>query len=197
MPKKSDRILPGDLEDAKERVRWAINYVITVNNLSNEKLAKELEFNVGVISSYRVKKTLPGIDFFLRFTNKYSFSIDWFLHGEGEPFPGARQRYPEACGMEMPPIYDKDNMPTPAAETYKINIEEAMGKTYKVLSSGTAYAVALYMNVQSFSSAVDAAKELHTCQDRITNLESQVNALSRQVDRLSSSPTTAVQQEVG
>ena len=90
---------------------------------------------------------------------------------------------------------NKERAAPPAGDAQRINIEEAMGKTYKVLTSETPYAVALYLNVQQFSNAVDATKELSTCQDRITNLETQVGALRNQVDRLTAPPITSEQQE--
>ena len=104
----------------------------------------------------------------------------------------------DICGPDPAQPYNKDTAAhLPAGDAQKINIEEAMGKTYKVLTSGTSYAMALYLNVQQFSNAVDAAKELHVCQESIADLQAQVNDLRRQVDRLTAPPTTAAQQEVG
>jgi len=76
----------------------------------------------------------------------------------------------------------------------KINIDDAMGKTYIILNSGTPYAVALYLNIQQFSGTLDATKELKVCQDSIADLQSQVDALRRQVESLTAPPASSDQQ---
>jgi hypothetical protein len=76
----------------------------------------------------------------------------------------------------------------------EINIDEAWGKTYKILKSGTPYAVALYLNIQQFSGALDATKELKVCQDKIADLQTQMDALRLQVDGLTSPPASSDQQ---
>lgn len=180
----------------KQRVRWAINYAADTHGITNEKLGKVIGVSTSAINSYRRMKTLPNFEFFIIFSGKYQFSMDWFTIGKGEPFPGARMRYPDVCGPEPAPLYNKDTIAElPAGDAQKLNVDEAMGKTYKVLSSGSPYAVALYLNVQQFSNAVDAAQELRACHDLITGLQSQMDDLRRQVNRLTAPPTTAEQQE--
>jgi transcriptional regulator with XRE-family HTH domain len=115
----------------------------------------------------------------------------WLLSGEGN-------KYLNAGGPETPPpaSYIKEGAAPYASDSaaQKINIDEAWGKTYKILKSGTPYAVALYLNIQQFSGALDATQELHACQDRITKLETQVDALRRQVDGLTAPPVSSDQQ---
>lgn len=77
----------------------------------------------------------------------------------------------------------------------KLNIDDAMGKAYKILSSDTPYAVALYLNIMQFASALDVGREMEKCIDELKELKSQVNKLRQQVDRLSAVPTTADQPE--
>ena len=73
----------------------------------------------------------------------------------------------------------------------KINIDEAQGKAYRVLSAGNALSVALYMNIQQFAAALDTGRELKVCQDQISGLQSQIDELRRQVDRLTAVPATS------
>ncbi len=188
-------------DEIKKRVRWAIERVCEDRRLTNKTLAPLLKSTATTLSNYRTMKNLPKAGFFVKFCDYFNYDKDWFFHGEGEPFPGARAKYHEVCGPETPPpapLYNKDTLPPiGAGELQKINIDEAWGKTYKILKSETPYAVALYLNIQQFSSALDATTELKICQDRITNLETQVSDLRRQMDRLTAPSTTADQQKVG
>ena len=87
--------------DLRERTRWAINYVVERDKLSNERIASDLGIKVGVVNSYRTMKTDPKVDFVSRFSKAYGISQEWFISGIGEPFSGARQKYPEVCGVEV------------------------------------------------------------------------------------------------
>ena len=116
--------------------------------------------------------------------------MTWLLTNEGDPFPKAGIPEPSAGTA-----YIKEGgtaYATGAAQ--EINIDEAWGKTYKVLKSGTPYAVALYLNIQQFSDALDATKEVKICQDSIAALQAQVDALRHQVDGLTAPPIGADQQ---
>jgi hypothetical protein len=192
------------LQKLTERVAWAIKIIATDDDLdkgvTDVVLAKILGTNKDTLAVYRREGGLLKGGVINGLVACYHFSPQWLFNGEGEPFPGARARYPAVCGPEtIPPVTDtatsvhnKDNLPPVAAgDAQKINIEEAMGKTYAVLTSGTAYSVALYLNIQQFKSAVDASREIAACQDRITTLETQVDDLRREVNRLIAPPTIA------
>jgi cell division protein FtsL len=79
----------------------------------------------------------------------------------------------------------------PALEALKINIDEAQGKAYRVLSAGTALSVALYMNIQQFAAALDTGQELKICQDQIKGMQTQIDELKGKVDRLTAVPIIA------
>ena len=87
-----------DVNDLKERTRWAIIYVADKYNLSNITLGKDLSVNKNTVNNYRRMKTIPNIPFMINFCEKYGFNISWFCYGKGEPYPGARLEYPEVCG---------------------------------------------------------------------------------------------------
>lgn len=189
------------MEKLTERIAWAIETIKLDKDLdrgiTDVGLANILGTNKDTLAAYRQQRGLIKGEVIDKLISHYHFSPEWFFKGIGEPFPGARVKYRDVCGPETATLYNNDTAAhLPAGDAHKINIEEAIGKTYKVLSSGTPYAVALYLNVQQFSSAVDATQELHACQYRITNLETQVNDLRNQVNRLSASPTTAEQQDI-
>lgn len=81
----------------KERVRWAITYLANNYSLTNEKIAKAMGCATSTVNSYRRMITLPGLDF-LGYMASYGFNSEWFTLGKGEPFPGARIKFPEVCG---------------------------------------------------------------------------------------------------
>lgn len=154
-----------------------------------------------------------------RIIEYYGCSRTWLITGEGDPFPGVTYEGPTRL------IYASDSgvgrdavkrleIQSPDPHQYNpgqsvgsapeapiadaLNIDEAMGKTYKVLSSNTPYAVALYLNIQQFASSLDMAQEMKVCKERletmndeIGNLRSQVGELRQQVDRLTAVPDTA------
>ena len=81
------------------------------------------------------------------------------------------------------PIYTPANSDALFNSDQKINIEEAMGKAYKVLNAGTALSVALYMNIQQFAAALDTGQELKECKDLMKSMQQQIDALNHKVDR--------------
>jgi len=191
----------------KERAKWAIDYIVKKEHLSNIKLSMQMGFAAGTINSYRRMTTDPSIEFILKFCELFKFNVLWFVLGEGYPFLGARETYPESKGpnpisTSPPDIFDdhlltlrepKAGYGAPAAEQ-KISIEEAVGKAYKILSSGTALSVALYLNIQQFAAALDSSQELKACRDEISELKAQILESRRQVDSLTAAPSTATEQ---
>lgn len=203
-----------EIKALKERVRWAIGYICDNFKMTNEKIGKEMGCATSTINSYRSKITVPGMDF-SAYVKKYNISADWIDSGVGEPYPGAREKYPEVCGLKTSHEiqYDKitdsvhqhikeasmqynPNSDALFKSDQKINIEEAMGKTYKVLSAGTALSVALYMNIQQFAAALDTGEELHKYKIEIASLREDMIRLQRQVDALTA-PSIAGRQDDG
>lgn len=194
------------LNNLTERVAWAIEKIPGDRDLdwkiTDVALAKILGTNKDTLAAYRKQKggLLKGevID---KLVSHYNFSPEWFFKGIGEPFPGARRNYHEVCGPNKPPLaaplYNNNDTAAhlPVDDAQKINIDEAWGKTYKVLKSGTPYAVALYLNIQQFSSAVDSSLEIHACKEELVDLKAQMADMKRQLNRLTAVPDTATAQE--
>jgi transcriptional regulator with XRE-family HTH domain len=193
----------------KKRTGWAINRISADRHLGNIEIAKLLSSSATTVSNYRTEKNGPKTAFIISLCKEFGYNQDWFMTGAGEPFVGAREKYPEICGPKTPAeikydqitetvhhhIKDAQMQYNPNADALfksdqKINIEEAMGKTYKVLSAGTALSVALYMNIQQFAAALDTGQELRECKETMVSLQSQIDDLRQQVDRLSAVPGT-------
>ncbi|KUG24268.1 hypothetical protein ASZ90_005933 [hydrocarbon metagenome] len=174
-------------EELKNRTRWAINYVCQIDKLTNESLGDLLKINTSNISQYRAKRIRPSAEFMKVFCNYFDFSEAWFLSGQGEPFRGARKKYEEICGpVEQDMVCE--TMGSYDSTTQNINIEEAIGKAYKVLNAGTSLSFVLYMNIQQFATVLETDQALKLCRQQIDDLQTQVNELKRQVDHLTANP---------
>jgi hypothetical protein len=180
-------------DELKNRTRWAINYVCQIDKLTNESLSGLLKINTSNISQYRAKRIRPSAEFMKVFCNHFDFSEAWFLSGQGEPFRGARKMYEEICGPTEPGVVC-EAMDSYGSDTQKINIEEAIGKAYKVLNAGTSLSVALYMNIQQFATALETGQALQLCQEQISDLQKQINELKQQVNHLNTSLVIAKKQ---
>jgi transcriptional regulator with XRE-family HTH domain len=180
-------------DELKNRTRWAINYVCQSDKLTNESLSDLLKINTSNISQYRAKRIRPSAEFMKVFCNRFDFSEAWFLSGQGEPFRGARKKYEEICG---PPEHGAvcETMDSYNTTTQKINIEEAIGKTYKILNAGTSLSIVLYMNIQQFAIALEGSQALQLCQEQIFDLQKQLNELKQQVNHLNTSLVIARKQ---
>lgn len=194
------------LQNLTERIAWAIETIKADKTLdkgiTDVALAKILGTNKDTLAGYRREKGLLKGEVIDNLVAHYQFSPMWLFKGEGEPFPGARAKYPEVCGPEPATerLYIKEGQAAYAAGGAQqapagpeIRISEAMTMMARVLESGTSYATALYFNIVHFDRAIAATQELHACQDRITNLETQVAALRRQVDGLTARPASSDQ----
>jgi transcriptional regulator with XRE-family HTH domain len=158
--------------------------------LSREAAAKEIGIGLSSLQNYE-KGSIPIPVKMEKILLYYKCNRTWLR--EGDP-------YPKAGGPETPPpaSYIKEGQAAWTAnggEAQKINIDEAMGKAYEILHSGTPYSAALYLKIQQFSSALaqDATKELKVCQDKIADLQTQVGGLRRQMDGLTAPPVSSDQ----
>jgi len=88
-----------------ERVAWAIATIKEDRDLdkgiTDVDLAKILGTNKDTLAGYRQMKGLPKGKVLERLVSHYGFSPQWLFKGQGEPFPGARAKYPEVCGPDI------------------------------------------------------------------------------------------------
>jgi transcriptional regulator with XRE-family HTH domain len=146
-----------------------------------------------------------------RIIDFYGCSRSWLLTGDGEPYPGVTfdlseiavlvpapsyriESFPGGEVQSPPPSYGPGPPADPAAlaqGNVVINVDEAIGKTFRILSSRTPYAVALYLNIQQFSASLDSSQELAQCKDMLLAQQAQIDELREKVDRLTAVPDTA------
>ncbi len=90
------------LDDLSKRIAWAIEAIKADKDLEKGiqdiDLAKKLGTNKNTLAAYRNNKGLIKGEFIEKMVREYRFSPAWLLEGIGEPFPGARTKYPDVCG---------------------------------------------------------------------------------------------------
>jgi hypothetical protein len=151
-----------------KRIAWAIETIKADKDLDKGiqdiDLAKKLGTNKNTLAAYRNQKGLIKGEFIEKLVSEYHFSPAWLLAGNGEPFPGAGEKYPEACGPEeaSPPSEVKmvsDRWAGPAELDHaKIKVSDALIMASRVLESGSGYAEALRSNIVDYHRAIRAEK---------------------------------------
>lgn len=178
-----------------ERVAWILNKIKEREKLNNIQVAKILGVDKNTVQLYcHGKGNIKG-SALSEVVNYFKINSEWITSGKGEPFTGAYEKFPEVCGPAGSVSVVRKSVPPYGAlvPEQKINIDEAQGKVYRVLSSGTALAAALYLNIQQFAAALDTGHELKVCQDQISGLQTQIDELRGQVDRLTAVPAGAAE----
>jgi regulator of replication initiation timing len=97
----------------KERARWAIVRVVQDRGLTNKTIAPLVGVSSVTVNNYRTKNRYPKSSFIKEFCKAFGFNEGWFYTGQGEPFPGARAKYPEVCGPEVQPLPPPGAIPPP------------------------------------------------------------------------------------
>jgi len=96
------------LDNLTERIAWAIKVIKIEKTLdqgiTDVELSKKLGTNKDTLASYRKGKGLLKGEVIDRISKLYKFNPLWLFYGKGEPFPGARSKYPEVCGPDEPVV---------------------------------------------------------------------------------------------
>ncbi len=86
--------------DFEERVAWIINLIKDREGLNNIQIGQMLGVNKNTILAYsKGRGDLKGVAL-AGIVKNFGISGEWLIAGKGEPFPGARVKYPEVCGSE-------------------------------------------------------------------------------------------------
>jgi phage repressor protein C with HTH and peptisase S24 domain len=103
------------LDDLSKRIAWAIEAIKADKDLEKGiqdiDLAKKLGTNKNTLAAYRNNKGLIKGEFIEKMVREYRFSPTWLLEGIGEPFPGARAKYPDVCGSETISPFPENGAP--------------------------------------------------------------------------------------
>jgi len=100
------------LDTLTERIAWSIEIIKIDDRLdkgiTDVDLAKKLGTNKDTLAGYRNGKGLLKGEVIENIILHYKFNPLWIFKGEGEPFPGARKKYPEVCGPEKSAVDQHD-----------------------------------------------------------------------------------------
>lgn len=92
------------MDNLTSRCAWAIKIIPAEKDLdfkiTDVALAKILGTDKNTLSRYRREKGPPAGKVIDSLIARYKFNPTWLFKKEGEPFPGARNKYPEVCGLE-------------------------------------------------------------------------------------------------
>jgi transcriptional regulator with XRE-family HTH domain len=195
------------VDDLTSRCAWAIKTIPAEKDLalkiSDVALAKILGTDKNTISRYRQGKGPPSGKVINNLIAHYKFNPMWLFKGEGEPYPGARNKYKEVCGpTELSGVYDTmagygtAAPQSPPAQSQEFRISDAIIMCTRVLESGTSYATALYFNIQHFDRAVNSEIFGKKCQDDLRIVGNSIAKMQTRMDGLEKENRN-LQEEIG
>jgi hypothetical protein len=168
-----------------ERVAWTINYYKGKYNLSWPVLAKKLGTNKDTLAKYA--KNLGGhikgnvID---ALANNCDFNPTWLIHGSGEPFEGAREKFPEVCGPEQrQPVELQAKITGDQSANYGVDApyRQTIRQLDKIFDSRDPTFIQTVVAVlDSFGRAIEKNQELN---NKINSLEKRISELEAGVQR--------------
>lgn len=174
------------MDDLAARISWAIEVIktdpILDKGITDIDLAKKLGTNENTLAAYRKKQGLLKGMVLENLAICYNFNPFWLLRGYGEPFPGARLKYPDMCGpdhttnhssvKENVASYNAPISTTPVTpQDYRIS--DALSMCARVLESGTSYATALHLNIQHFDRAISAESRIAHVEQNYIKMEAE------------------------
>ncbi|MEN6422076.1 MAG: hypothetical protein ABFD76_09015 [Smithella sp.] len=164
--------------EEKERIAWVINWIETEHpehkRFNDFSLSKMWGIDDATVKNYRNKKGIPKGPVWASLVKDFGINGEWLISGAGEPFPGARDKYPEACGSpgytqkqydqvtesvhyqikDAQMQYSEEIKQPTLKASREFRISDALTMCTRVLESGTSYATALYFNIEHFDRAV-------------------------------------------
>lgn len=176
-----------------DRIAWVINYIIAKDDTNNFALAKKWGITKETVNSYRQGRGIVKGPVLASLVIDYGVNGEWLVSGRGEPFPGAKEKFPEVCGppgvtaeqyahivatvRESQEHPETNAPPADPAPQRDFSIAEDVTLAIKVLESKTHYATALHLNIRSFAGAVDDKNALSQVMRRLEIMERKLDAL--------------------
>ena len=147
--------------------------------------------------------TNPKADFIAKFCEKFYINPVWFLLGEGEPFPGARDKYPEICGpssedgayviekgedIAVDSLADQAYSPDPFGQA-TAGLRAIFDSQDPVLIS------AIQANIRAFQLAARREKQVDYLNQEIQKLKQECDKFKERIAALESKATSAQHEE--
>ncbi|MBI5582521.1 MAG: helix-turn-helix transcriptional regulator [Deltaproteobacteria bacterium] len=150
--------MENDLLDIHERIKWLRNR----DGLTQKETARKMGVAYTTFQKFELGN-FPKRANLERIVNYYGCSKSWLLTGEGEPFPGQDMTF-----REQHATYPNQ------AKPLDFSLPEAMKMVTDVLTSGTSYATALYLNIQHFDRAIRAENRIAVLEEENKRLNSRL-----------------------
>lgn len=170
-----------DVMTLKERTKWVIDRVIEDRGLSNEKLAEIMGVSEGTINNYRTMKRTAPHGFIVQFCASFGYDEIWFHTGNGEPFPGASEKYPFVFFNSSSPFKKPKSSQEGGDDVRAFRVSDDLTMAARILEAKSPYSTALHLNILAFDRAMSAEQRISQVEHRITSSEEQ---LRRQMDEL-------------
>lgn len=180
------------MDNLTERIAWAITTIKEDKDLDkgikDVELAKILGTNKDTLAAYRHGKGLLKGEVIENIVSYYHFNPNWLFQGQGEPFPGARLKYPEVSGPEptdsipliLPQPTARSGASGAISQPFQIDLGEDVRLAIEVLSSNTHYASSLHVNIHSFAAAVADNKRLTVVEQKMLDMDTKMDKLITQ-----------------
>jgi len=84
--------------DDKERIAWAINWIKKDRKTNNYRLSKLWGVDNATVARYSGGRGIAKGPVLSSLVKDFGFNGEWLISGKGEPFPMAREKYPDVCG---------------------------------------------------------------------------------------------------
>ncbi|HPD60839.1 MAG TPA: hypothetical protein PKV48_03655 [Thermodesulfobacteriota bacterium] len=172
--------------DFFERVAWIINRIREDDDLTWPVLAKKLGTDRNTIAKYANKNSnsIKGI-VLEKLVSSGKCSSDWLLSGKGEPFQGAREKYPEVCGpRELAATITGDqtaNYPTAGVDQFAQAVSQL-----KIIfdSKDPTFKQIITTGLNSFAQAITERRENYRLRNLINTMEQKIGRLEKDIAEL-------------
>lgn len=200
---------PGDNQISKTKMRFSERFTFYREHIlglkstpGRETLAKKSTVSIKTIERWesKIKDNYPNVDNLIKIIKVYPekyINLNWLIEGKGEPFPNAREEYPEVC--EEVPV-NKDIKPSPVTlpgSTRRLRIRDddgLYGKTQRHKKEGVDLDVTEYAargqevsleEGYDFGRASNGLREIYDSQDPIVipAIEANIRAFTLSVRR--------------
>jgi FtsZ-binding cell division protein ZapB len=189
-----------NLDNLTKRVAWSIETIKIERSLDKGikdiDLAKILGTNKNTLSDYRKEKGLLKSVVVENLVSVFNFNPMWLFKGVGEPFPGAREKYPDVCGPETinktSPLYNKVEAPdmyvaTPGIE-YNAGTDDfgkAVSGLKKIFDSGDPILTATSMaGIHIFETSLNMKAQINEQTKKIDGLQKECDDLKDRIGSL-------------
>ncbi|MCK9274823.1 MAG: hypothetical protein M0P57_07020 [Syntrophales bacterium] len=190
------------MKSLHERIAWSLSVVkedqLFEKGIRDVDLAHILGISDNTLALYRKGGGVIKASVVETLSLRYGFSPAWLLKGEGEPWPGARYKYPEICGEkkseEMQSGMSSVTEAKPEYSSFGSEIAEDLMRAAGILGSATSYATALRTTIAAFAGVLkgerseesenELERKFNQYDIRLEELKNEIASLRDRISRI-------------